>query len=253
MPVPAGYKMWYAGADSTDSRRGMGYATSVDGITWRRDTVHNPVLNCGATGQWDNPYMGLPYVLQIGNTCYMWYAGNRSGNGETRSIGVATSKDTGKTWTKYPNNPLLFSSPGIWSPNDVYGGSVLRRGDTLDMWYAGYDNSGVFRIGHATSPLNIGGITLNEGQVPGHFLLLQNYPNPFNPKTGIRYQVSGVRDVKLSVFDLLGREVAVLVNERKAPGSYEVTFDASALASGVYICRLTAGAFVQSRKMVLIK
>jgi len=55
------------------------------------------------------------------------------------------------------------------------------------------------------------------------------------------------------VFDLLGREVAVLVNERKAPGSYEATFDANGLASGVYVYRLTAGSFVQSRKMVLVK
>jgi hypothetical protein len=59
--------------------------------------------------------------------------------------------------------------------------------------------------------------------------------------------------VKLVVFDLLGREVAVLVNERKAPGSYEATFDANGLASGVYVYRLTAGSFVQSRKMVLVK
>jgi hypothetical protein len=83
--------------------------------------------------------------------------------------------------------------------------------------------------------------------------LLQNYPNPFNPKTGVRFQVAGVSNVRLSVYDILGREVKVLVNERKQVGRYEVSFDGSGLASGVYIYRLTAGTFVQSRRMVLTK
>jgi hypothetical protein len=85
------------------------------------------------------------------------------------------------------------------------------------------------------------------------FALLGNYPNPFNPKTEIRYQVAGVSDVKITVYDLLGREVAVLVNEKKQPGSYEVQFDASKLASGVYIYRLQAGSFVQTKKLLLIR
>ncbi len=92
-----------------------------------------------------------------------------------------------------------------------------------------------------------------EGSVPSTFRLEQNYPNPFNPKTEIRYQVSGVSHVRLMVYDILGREVAVLVNELQRPGSYAVKFDGSSLASGVYICRLTAGSFVGSRRMVLIR
>ena len=65
--------------------------------------------------------------------------------------------------------------------------------------------------------------------------------------------MSGVSDVKITVYDILGREVAVLVNERKAPGTYEVQFDAAGLASGTYIYRLTAGSVVQSRTMLLLK
>jgi hypothetical protein len=95
---------------------------------------------------------------------------------------------------------------------------------------------------------------ISEGETaPQQYSLSQNYPNPFNPKTGFRFQVPGVSDVKLTVYDLLGREVAVLVNERKIPGSYEVTFDGSGLASGVYIYRMTAGSFTESKKMVLVK
>jgi hypothetical protein len=89
--------------------------------------------------------------------------------------------------------------------------------------------------------------------IPKTMALMQNYPNPFNPKTGVRYQVTGVSDVKLTVYDMLGREVAVLVNERKQPGSYEVSFDGSRLASGMYIYRMTTGSFVQARTMVLLK
>ncbi len=92
-----------------------------------------------------------------------------------------------------------------------------------------------------------------EPALPQEFFLWQNYPNPFNPRTGIRYQVAEVSNVKLIVYDLLGRELMVLVNERKLPGQYEVTFDGSGLASGVYYYRLTAGSFTAVRKMILLK
>jgi hypothetical protein len=100
----------------------------------------------------------------------------------------------------------------------------------------------------------------DQASRPARFSLEQNYPNPFNPSTSIKYTVTGTRgqgsgisEVKLTVYDLLGREVAVLVNERKVPGTYEVSFDGAGLASGVYIYRLTAGSFVASRKMILMK
>ncbi len=98
---------------------------------------------------------------------------------------------------------------------------------------------------------------------PSDHALLQNYPNPFNPRTGIRFsvapqaprdgQVPGVSEVKLTVYDMLGREVAVLVDEKKLPGSYQATFDGSGLASGLYIYRLRVGAFVESRTMLLLR
>ena len=107
------------------------------------------------------------------------------------------------------------------------------------------------RVGHATSPVT--GVAEEGGGIPEQFILSQNYPNPFNPTTAVGYQLPTASEVKLIVYDLLGREVAVLVNERKVVGSYEVKFDAAGLASGVYLYRLTAGDFVQTRKMVVIK
>jgi hypothetical protein len=161
--------------------------------------------------------------------------------------GVYVSTDYGVSWTDVSAG-LTNRYIGGLAASDTYlfaatqGGVVWRR-PLADL------------VTSARRPIN---------EVPDGFHLQQNYPNPFNPKTGVRFQVAGVREVgardqgsgasvKLTVYDLLGREVAVLVNERKAPGSYEVSFDGSGLASGVYIYRMTAGSFATSRKMILVK
>jgi hypothetical protein len=92
----------------------------------------------------------------------------------------------------------------------------------------------------------------SKGVVVG-FQLEQNYPNPFNPTTMIRYQMPVAGTVWLAVYDLLGREVAVLVNETKAPGNYEVKFNGANLSSGVYFYRIKAGEFVSTRSLLLLK
>ena len=89
--------------------------------------------------------------------------------------------------------------------------------------------------------------------IPETFILEQNYPNPFNPSTRISYQLPVSGNVTLKVYDLLGREVATLVNEEKPAGSYEVSFDASQLSSGVYLYRLSSGSFIETKKMILMK
>lgn len=89
--------------------------------------------------------------------------------------------------------------------------------------------------------------------VPDNFELSQNYPNPFNPNTNIKYQIAKSKDVNLKVFDILGKEVATLVNEKQTPGVYEITFDGSKLPSGVYFYRLSTGDFSETKKMILIK
>ncbi len=91
--------------------------------------------------------------------------------------------------------------------------------------------------------------------IPTSFALKQNYPNPFNPVTTINYQlaIDNSQLTILKVYDLLGREVATLVNEEKPAGTYQVEFDAGNLPSGVYYYRLTAGPFTQTRKMILAK
>jgi len=95
--------------------------------------------------------------------------------------------------------------------------------------------------------------TEKQPSLPGSFKLLQNYPNPFNPSTIIRYRLPAARQVTLKVYDILGREVATLVNGKVSAGEHLVHYDASHLASGIYIYRLKAGNFSQIHKMTLIK
>lgn len=97
------------------------------------------------------------------------------------------------------------------------------------------------------------GIKQISSEIPSEFKLYQNYPNPFNPSTSIRYQVENIKHIKLVVYDVLGKEIAVLVNERQSPGIYEVSFDAGSLSSGVYYYKLIGEDFIVTKKMVLLK
>jgi len=90
-------------------------------------------------------------------------------------------------------------------------------------------------------------------EIPQSFSLDQNFPNPFNPMTNIEWRMPNVAHVKLSVNDLLGREVATLVNERKEAGRYSVQWDASRFSSGIYIYSLQAGQFQETKRMILMK
>lgn len=165
-------------------------------------------------------------------TCFLlsdsagYYAG-------TSDSGVFVSTDRGLTWRPADNglSQLKVNSISI---------------DGQGLVYAGTD-SGLF-VSHGIET----GILTNPATASS-FSLSQNYPNPFNPSTVIRFVVPGSRFVSLRIYDVLGRLVKTLVNKVESPGSYEVTFDAASLASGVYFYRLTAGGYVKTRKMVLIR
>ncbi|MCF6270668.1 MAG: exo-alpha-sialidase [Melioribacteraceae bacterium] len=123
------------------------------------------------------------------------------------------------------------------------------------------DVIGFYNTNFSYVPVGVNG---NKGsQLPTEYSLSQNYPNPFNPSTTIKYTIPSVQTpllggvggglVTLKVYDILGREVATLVNKQQKAGNYEVSFDASNLTSGVYFYRLHAGSFVESKKMILLK
>jgi len=104
-----------------------------------------------------------------------------------------------------------------------------------------------------TSQINITGIKQVNNNIPGSFSLSQNYPNPFNPSTEIQYSIPKSGLVTLKVYNLLGQEIVTLVNQKQQAGSYTVNFDASKLASGVYLYRIQAGDFSLTKKMTLLK
>lgn len=132
--------------------------------------------------------------------------------------------------------------------NDGYGGAIIawsdaRHGPHLYIYGQGVDSTGT--LGGTTS--------VDDEFIANNFILNQNYPNPFNPSTSIQYAVGSMQLVSLKVYDLLGREVATLVDEEKPAGSYEINFDATGLASGVYIYRLHARNYSESKKLILIR
>jgi subtilisin-like proprotein convertase family protein len=132
---------------------------------------------------------------------------------------------------------------------DVGGAWILRIFDratgntgTLEAWS--------LSIGVSADPTSV---TPVSREMPERFQLFQNYPNPFNPSTKIRFQISDYGSVSLKVYDVLGREVATLVNEYLVQGSYETFFDAGFLASGVYLYRLQTAGFVETRRLMVLK
>ncbi len=145
------------------------------------------------------------------------------------------------TWTQ-------FNIPFTYFTSDVPDLCILR-----------------FQIASTSGPVNAGsnfrvddlalsGVNdAGEATAPLHFALEQNFPNPFNPSTLISYELPVASHVRLSVFNLLGQEIAMLVNGQIDPGRHEVKFDAGTRPSGLYVYRLEAGSFVQTRTMTLVR
>ena len=144
------------------------------------------------------------------------------------------------------------NSGGEWSQvsdglpgNDVH--ALALSGTNL---LAGTAGSGVWK--RPVSEM-ITSVERPMSNFPKQYTLQQNYPNPFNPSTVISYQLPVAGSVSLVVYDLLGREASVLVNEKKDAGVHEVMFDGSGLSSGVYFYRIEAGSYVETRKLILLR
>ena len=233
-----GFKMWYTGWDGSKLPDGtwinyqIGYATAKNETTWTKHPL-NPVLSPGPSGSWDDArvFYGAVVYDSTAHLYYMFYTGdNKDTTGDNKDtgitkIGFATSSD-GISWTKFSKNPVLSpGGTGSWDAKTLAGGGVVMVRDTFRLWYTGVDANGVTRFGYATSPRIHNGVTEGRSEVPQSYMLGQNYPNPFNPSTTIKFELPKSSEVRLSVYDMLGREVSVLVNERRDAGVHEVKFD----------------------------
>jgi len=140
---------------------------------------------------------------------------------------------------------------------DVDIGAAVRQTSDGGYIVAGvtYNSSGLGDV--YLIKTNANGIVsvreLNDGNIPTSFRLDQNYPNPFNPSTKIKYSIPRSSQVVIEIFDIIGNEIEKLVNEEKTAGTYELTWYAEGLPSGVYFYQLKAGDFIQTKKMVLMK
>jgi hypothetical protein len=131
--------------------------------------------------------------------------------------------------------------------------SAFEEGTTYNWRVRGMNRAGVGAWAETLSFTTETLTSMEEQFVPDEFALYQNYPNPFNPSTNIQYDVKDAGEVRIRIYDITGRYIQTLVNERKTAGRYHVTFDAGNLASGIYLMRMETGTFLQIKKMTLIK
>jgi parallel beta-helix repeat protein len=134
-------------------------------------------------------------------------------------------------------SPAIDAGSGDGAPNIDKDGVSRPQGNGFDIGC--YEFTGASEV--------------NEESNPESFQLFQNYPNPFNPTTTLSFAIGHSSFVTLRVYDILGKEVATPVNEEKSTGDYKISFDGTGLPSGVYICQLIAGNYLQTRKMVILK
>ena len=244
------------------------YRSTNSGSIWSAVTTA-PEVNSSAVWIYFDTSSNSTFVSFGGNNVY--YSTNNGSSWQQ-----AGCPDTGKfvgfcpgyfgVYDQYPmsmytvrNNSKIYFSFGFYNYNAEYtapSGVYNRLANDIERSYWWYSfavrsNGGITRF----SLFRGGAVRRISDVVPEDFGLYQSYPNPFNPVTNIRFSIPNYikEAVKLVVYDILGREINVLVNEQLIAGEYEASFDASDIPGGVYFYRLISGTFTISKKMVLIK
>ena len=199
---------------------------------------------------------------------------------------ILKSTDGGASWTNlllnHPINngdspPAIFTSvyfinanTGWYTSSHSFGGTVyksLNGGSNWGIDFPTTSNEKLYAInfssanygwavGEAGTVISTSGrsiTSISNNNLTDKYSLSQNYPNPFNPVTIVKFQIKDSRFVTLKIYDITGKEVEILVNEKKSPGVYAVTFDGGKLSSGVYFYKLIAGDFSETKRMIMIK
>lgn len=227
------------------------FRTTNNGLNWVNIYTSSEELNVIAVSPYDNIYV-------------------------SKQRSILKSTDNGNTFIDLNLNIDVNFNHFLFLDNDRFVVATEKNGvyffdgttcypintglDVKYVWSLAANSEGKVLAGTVKSGVYISngpiGINSLSSQTPSQFTLYQNYPNPFNPVTKIKFDIpagSSVPQTFLSVHDLLGREIAVLVNEHLNPGTYEVDWDASAFPSGVYFYTLRSGNFIGYRKMILLK
>ena len=204
-------------------------AFAVSGTNIFAGTDHGVFISTKNGGSWTSAINGWDYshVADFAFSGTNIFASSGYG-------GLYRSTNNGISW------PLVAGPQGLIGPLVISGTYLLAGTHEGVVWRAPLSEMTTSVEGSATG-------------FPAHFNLDQNYPDPFNPTTVVGFRLPVAGNVKLVVYDMVGREVSVLVNERRDAGVYEARFDGSNLASGVYFYRLQAGEFVATKRLILLK
>ena len=254
-----GVQQWvarYHGGLSDD----FAYALAVDGagnvyVTGEGgpETIDYATVRYSSSGveQWVRTYNGPGNAVDRGNAIALDAGGNVYVAGESRGASgdddfatVKYSPTGDEQWVVRYNGPGdtfdLAAAIALDASRNVYvTGRSAQTGGSL-----------ITTIKYTEIPVSV---KENDGGTPREFALEQNYPNPFNPTTNFRFGLPQSALVMLKVYDVLGKEVTTLVNEPFKPGSYQLTWDATGLPSGVYFYRLQAGSFSETKKLILLR
>lgn len=191
--------------------------------------LNDSAKTCGVSYLYKCSNIGIYNILGYLATCKIFYFGN---SGSYAYI---------NKYHKFAENfGLTYFSVQSYS----YGFGIV----TMTITLKGCKINGIIY-----GDTNTVGIRKIDYEIPSFFSLSQNYPNPFNPTTNIKYQINKNSYVFIKIFDVLGKAIETLVNEKQSPGTYEVSWDASEYPSGVYFYRLGTEGFIDTKKMILLK
>ncbi len=252
------------------------YKTTNGGINWSVKDFTGRVNFMGmcffnsttgiAIGNHSEAFVGTK-IFRTTNTGTSWdsiatfyniisqFVKNLKGTGTAFASGFYYLNDTNnltftKTYTFKSTNYGLNWITRYFNSNNLITGCTLI--DQNNFFISGgnlYDTAVIMKS------TNGGNVFVNQigNEIPTTFKLFQNYPNPFNPTTSIKYQVAGIKHIKLIIYDILGKEIATLVNGKQSLGIYEIIFDASSYPSGVYFYTLETQGYKETKKMILLK
>ncbi len=230
------------------------YRSTDLGTTWNSDSISGNSINAlhfnsSSTGL---ASFGNGSTDRSTNGGVSWDSGGTAGSNVVNCISglnseywaiignnISYTKDTGKTWT--------LATPGFHGLIPLQAVSFTSAASAVNGWAVG--QSGIILHYQRLAT----GMLPDAHPLPTSFKLEQNYPNPFNPGTSIHFDIPKASHVVLKIYDVLGREVATLVNEIRPPGSYSSAWNASTVPSGVYFYHLQAGTFSETKKMMLVK
>ncbi|MBI5215980.1 MAG: T9SS type A sorting domain-containing protein [Ignavibacteriae bacterium] len=220
------------------------------GKTWSSGIrVNQDVLNNGK-------YQYFPAIhVDDGGGVNVLYYDDRNTTSDSVGVFLSRSIDGGTTWKDFEVSEHNFK------PAQIPGMTVGYQGDNIALTSVGntlhafwMDNStGIYQIWSSQIELSALGVDNGSVEIPSEFELSQNFPNPFNPSTNFGFRITNFGFITLKVYNVLGEEVATLVNEKKAAGKYSVQWNAEGLPSGVYFYKLSSKDGVKARKMLYLR